>query len=467
MEHDAPIPYASGNEVSPVTNPRDERQLEAARSLLAELAAQIDSRISVRLWDGSLVPMGHKVEPDLAISISGPGVLGSMLRRPTPDNLVRHYARGQIDFHGTDLYSFIDTARVGNSRKRAKSVRKSAVARALLPFLLTPPDSSDVDHRWSGDETGKDRKQSDNKNFIQFHYDVSNEFYALFLDPSMVYSCGYFREWEGSLEQAQTDKIDMICRKLRLQPDDRLLDIGCGWGALVMHAAQRYGVSAHGITLSENQLARAKSEIKRLGLESRVTVELRDYADVTGEYDKISSIGMCEHVGIDNMAGYMRKVGSLLRDRGVFLNHAITRPGKESMTKFRKVRPERRLVQKYIFPGGELDHIGHMTTALEASGFEVHDIEGWREHYARTTMLWCQRLSASREEAIRLVGEEKYRMWILYLAGVSFAFRDGSIRIFQTVATRHASKGASTMPPTREHLYAAPQSAAATDPTKA
>lgn len=446
-------------------NPED-RQLNAAKALLTELAAQIDSHISVRLWDGSLVPMGREVAPGLTISISGPGVIGSLLRRPTPDNLVRHYARGQIDFQGTDLYSFIDTARVGNSRKRAKSVRKTAIAKSLLPFLFTPAESSAVDHRWAGDETGKGRKQEDNKDFIQFHYDVSNEFYSLFLGQSMVYSCAYFRDWENSLDQAQSDKVDMICRKLRLEPDDRFLDIGCGWGALVIHAAQRYGVRAHGVTLSERQHAWANDRIRRLGLEDRVTVELRDYTTVDGEYDKIASIGMCEHVGIDHMGTYMRKVGSLLRDRGLFLNHAITRPGKESMKKFRKVRPERRLVQKYIFPGGELDHIGHMTTALEASGFEVHDIEGWREHYARTTMLWCRNLSARREEAVNLVGEEKFRMWILYLAGVSFAFRDGSIRIFQTVATRHASKGASTMPPTREHLYATPLSATATDTEK-
>ncbi len=171
-----------------------DRQLQAAKTLLEELARQIDSRISVRLWDGSVVPMGENASADLAISISGPGVIGSLLRRPTPDNLVRHYARGQIDFHGTDLYSFIDAARVGNSRKRAKSVRKSVVARSLLPFLFTPAESSDVDHRWAGDETGRDRKHGDNKDFIQFHYDVSNEFYALFLDPSMIYSCAYFRD---------------------------------------------------------------------------------------------------------------------------------------------------------------------------------------------------------------------------------------------------------------------------------
>ncbi|MCA9026021.1 MAG: class I SAM-dependent methyltransferase [Planctomycetaceae bacterium] len=430
-----------------------QRQLSVARTFLQSLAEKLDSPISVRLWDGSEVPLGRSVRSNLAVSISGPGVIGSLMRRPTPDNLLRHYARGQVDFHGTDLYTFIDTARVRNSRKKSRSISKSVLAKAVAAFLFAPAESTDVDHCYGGDEIGHKRAEGENKDFIQFHYDISNEFYRLFLDPEMVYSCAYFTDWNNSIEQAQQDKLDMICRKLQLKPGERFLDIGCGWGALVCHAARNYGVQAHGITLSQRQLDYAQTKVSRLGLDNQITLELRDYQHLEGEWDKIASIGMVEHVGISNMVGYMQKVRSLLPDRGMFLNHGLTRPAKESTRKFRKMRPERRLLAKYIFPGGELDHIGHMLDTMESSGFEVHDVEGWRDHYAHTCKLWCQRLSAREEEAIASVGAEKYRMWILYLAGVSMAIRDGSACIFQTVASNRRTRGISGQPPTRAHLF--------------
>ncbi len=432
---------------------RQQRQLNVARTFLQGLAEKLDSPVSVRLWDGSEVPLGKSVRSNLAVSISGPGVIGSLMRRPTPDNLLRHYARGQIDFHGTDLYTFIDTARVRNSRKKSRSVSKTVLAKAVASFLFTPAEPTEVDHCYAGDEIGRKRAEGENKDFIQFHYDISNDFYKLFLDPEMVYSCAYFTDWNNSLEQAQQDKLDMICRKLQLKPGERFLDIGCGWGALVTHAARNYGVQAHGITLSQRQLDYAREKVTRLGLDDQVTLELKDYQHLEGEWDKVASIGMVEHVGIDNMDGYMQKVRSLLPDRGMFLNHGITRPAKGTNRKFRKMRPERRLLAKYIFPGGELDHIGHMVESMESSGFEVHDVEGWRDHYAHTCKLWVQRLSARSEEAIKHVGAEKYRMWILYLAGVSMAIRDGSACIFQTVASNRRSKGVSGQPPTRAHLY--------------
>lgn len=431
----------------------DGLQIRSAKKLFAHIGEKINSPISIRLWDGSFVPLGENASTDLYFSLSGPGVIGALLRKPTPDNLLRHYAKGHIDFHGADLFTFLETARVRNSRRKAKRVKKSLIAMSLLPFIFAKAEDVDVDHCFAGDETGLKRQEGDNKDFIQFHYDVSNDFYKLFLDQEMVYSCAYFTDWNNSLEQAQFDKLDMICRKLQLKPGDRYLDIGCGWGALVCHAAANFGVHAHGITLSEEQLAHAKQKIKALGLEDRVTVELRDYNDLSGTWDKVSSIGMVEHVGIDNMQGYMQMVSRILSDRGMFLNHGITRPAKRTARKFRKMTPERRLLAKYIFPGGELDHLGHMTQTMEAAGFEVHDVEGWRDHYALTCKLWCQRLSERKEEAIKFVGLERYRMWLLYLAGVSFALGDGSACIFQTVATKHASKGHSGMPPTREHLY--------------
>ncbi|WP_437206166.1 class I SAM-dependent methyltransferase [Planctomicrobium sp. SH664] len=433
--------------------PNAQKQRDAIFEVLTHLADLLNAPFSIRLWDGTVIPMGPNARHDLQISISGPGVVASLIRKPTADNLLRHYALQHIDFHGTDLYSFIDLARVKQTRKLVRQLKKTVLIRGLLPFLFAPGESTSVTHRFEGDEIGRSRRQSDNKDFIQFHYDVSNEFYQLFLDPEMLYSCAYFTDWNNTLEQAQQDKLDMICRKLRLQPGERFLDIGCGWGALICHAAKNYGVKAHGITLSERQLAFAREKIKRLGLEGQVTTELKDYADLEGTFDKISSIGMVEHVGIDNMRKYMQTVARLLPDRGMFLNHGITRRAKRSQREFRRVNPEKRLLAKYIFPGGELDHLGHMIESMESTGFEVHDVEGWRDHYGLTCKHWCERLSARRDEAVKFVGEERYRMWLFYLAGVSMALRDGSACIFQTVTTRHKAKGHSQTPPTRAHLY--------------
>ncbi|MEZ6043442.1 MAG: cyclopropane-fatty-acyl-phospholipid synthase family protein [Planctomycetaceae bacterium] len=432
---------------------KEKRQVKQATALFEFLRGRLQSPISVRLWDGSVIPLSDRVEPGLELSIAGPGVIGTLLRRPKPDTLLRLFARGLIDYAGADLMTFIEKARVRNSRRKARGLPLALIARFAAAFILEKGENIDVEHTYDGDETGVNREQQENKDFIQFHYDVSNDFYKLFLDEQMVYSCGYFHHWEESLEKAQVNKLDMICRKLQMKPGERYLDIGCGWGALICHAAKNYGVIAHGITLSEEQLSLTLQRIREMGLEGRVTAELKDYAYVEGPFDKISSIGMVEHVGIDNMAGYMAKVSSLLPDRGMFLNHGITRPAKATDKAFRKQSPERRLLAKYIFPGGELDHLGHMTQCLESNGFDVHDVEGWRDHYSLTCRHWCQRLEANRDEAIRLIGYEKYRMWTLYLAGCVFALGDGGARIYQTVSTRHGSRGLSGMPCTRQHLY--------------
>ncbi len=432
---------------------RPSRQLALAKELLQALAEKLDSRVSVRLWDGSLVPLGHDPAPGVELSIAGPGVIGSLIRRPTADNLLCHYADGHLDFHGTDLVSFMRTMRVKGARRRSRSLSKTLLARVAFGFAFSRQMNLAGRCRFSGDDTGRNRKPSDNRDFIQFHYDISNDFYKLFLDPEMVYSCAYFRDWNESLEQAQRNKLDVSCRKLQLQPGDRLLDIGCGWGALICHAAEHYGVKAHGITLSEAQLELARETIAHRGLQDRVAVDLCDYNDLQGQYDKVASIGMAEHVGIANLSAYMHKVRSVLAPGGLFLNHAITRPAKRSPREFRRKSPERRLLTKYIFPGGELDHQGHVLDCMESAGFEVHDVEGWRDHYGLTCEHWARRLEANREAAIELVGEQKYRMWLLYLAGVCMALTDGTARIFQTVGSNRVTKGRSVMPPTREHLY--------------
>ncbi len=433
---------------------RSEKQLASAKEVCQRLAEKLDSKISVRLWDDSVHPLGSQVLDGYEISISGPGVIGALIRRPTAENLLCLYARGHVDFHGANIVEFMRTARVKGSRRRARSIPKALIAKGLLNFVFARDVEAASGLRFAGDDQGHHRKQSDNRDFIKFHYDIGNEFYRLFLDPEMVYSCAYFRSWDESLEQAQLNKLDMICRKLQLQPGDRMLDIGCGWGALICYAAEHYGVTAHGITLSDAQLEIAQQRIKERGLEGRVTAAICDYNDVQGEFDKVSSVGMAEHVGIKNLPTYLQKVRSVLVPGGLFLNHAITRPAKSSARKFNRKNAERRLLTKYIFPGGELDHQGHVLDSMEAGGFEVHDVEGWRDHYGLTCEHWARRLEANKVEAIRMVGEEKYRMWLLYLGGVAMALQDGSARIFQTVARNQTVRGHSGMPCTREHLYA-------------
>jgi cyclopropane-fatty-acyl-phospholipid synthase len=429
----------------------EERQLAAARNLVEELGRHLDIAASVRLWDGTSVPLGRAGANGVAISIAGPGVIASLLRRPTLDRLIRHYAHGQIGIEGGTLIELGTQLSDGGTRKRLKGVSKTRLLGNLLPFLFAPAVKPARSRDFAGDEIGEGRRQEQNQDFIKFHYDVGNDFYCLFLDPEMQYSCAYFTDSANTLEQAQRDKLDMICRKLRLKPGERFLDIGCGWGGLVCHAAKHYGVKAHGITLSDAQLALARERIASHGLEGQVTVEIRDYADLTGRYDKIASIGMYEHIGVANIPRYLGKVRGLLSLDGLFLNHAISRRAKKAGRRFYK-RPEQRALLKYIFPGGELDDIGHTAQAMEQHGFEVHDIEAWRPHYAMTTRHWCERLTARREEAVALVGEETYRIWVAYLAGCSLAFMRGTAKIYQTLASR-SGKGLASVPLTREDLY--------------
>ncbi len=438
--------------VARTTAQHDPRQLAAVRKLIQGLAGQLNAQVNVRLWDGSLEPLGENVTSPLEIAISGPGVIGAILRRPTLDNIIRHYIDRRIDFSGGTL---IDLGRAFDRDGRAVSMRKFKrldMLRQLSPFLMTPAEAPPDAHGFDGEISGRAQAQRDNKAFVQFHYDLSNDFYALFLDPEMVYSCAYFTDWDNDIAQAQHDKLEMICRKLRLKPGDHMLDVGSGWGGLVCHAVQNFGVTAHGITLSQEQLDYAKEKVARLGLSDKITFELTDYANVGGSYDKIASIGMYEHIGLKNIPGYMTKIRSLLNDDGLFLNHAISRRAPKRSLIGRRWRPEQRAIAKYIFPGGELDDIGRSVTAMERAGFEVHDVEGWRRHYARTCEIWCRTLTDKREAAIAEIGEDKYRIWVAYLAGVSLAFSRGTLRIFQTLASKNP-KRPPPLPPTRADLY--------------
>jgi len=431
-------------------------QLASIKKILNTIADPLDLNVSVRLWNGEIVPLGKEADGKYTIGLSGPGVIGALMRKPTLETLVRLYATGHIDFDGGDLIEFTEALKTkrGN-RKLIKQISKPTIVKNVLPFLFSRAPSGTIGHGFTEDATGRKESTRNNRDYIQFHYDVGNDFYKLFLGDQMQYTCAYFTDWSNTLEQAQHDKMDMICRKLRLQPGESMLDIGCGWGGLMCHAAQHFGVKAHGVTLSQGQHDFAIAKIEELGLQDQVSVELCDYADHEGTYDKISSIGMSEHIGIANYPKYFGKIGSMLHDRGVMLNHAIARSSKPTKRAAAKIRPERQFILKYIFPGSELTPVGMTTDYLEQSGFEVHDVESWREHYALTLRFWCQRLSANKEAAIEMVGSERYRLWVAYLAGGSGGFANGSIKIFQVVATKRASKGASGMPPTREHLYRA------------
>jgi cyclopropane-fatty-acyl-phospholipid synthase len=443
---------SAANQENRVADHKAQKQLDTARALIADLAEKLRLDAQVELWDGSRVPLGPAVSGPLTLKIAGPGVIGALLRKPTLDNLIRHYIDKRIDLTGG---SIIDLGRQINRDGRRVSLRginKGRILSRLAPFVFAKDVAAADAQGFGGDIIGRRETKRDNSAYISFHYDLSNEFYALFLDSEMVYSCAYFTDWSNDIARAQFDKLEMICRKLRLKPGESFLDIGCGWGGLVCHAAQHHGVKAHGISLSNEQLELARAKVKRRNLEDRVTLEYKDYSKLSGTYDKIASIGMYEHIGLKNIPLYMQTVRGLLSEDGLFLNHAISRRAKRRGFLPEHIRPEQRALAKYIFPGGALDDIGHTVAAMELAGFEVHDVEGWRMHYARTCQLWCERLMARKDEAIKLAGEEKYRIYVAYLAGCSLAFQRGTARLFQTLASKSA-KRPSPLPPTRADLY--------------
>ena len=429
----------------------DKNKLAVAKQLFKYIGDLQDTHFSVRLWDGTMIPLGKEASDKYFVAINDAGVIGSLIRKPTYENALKLYINGYIEIHG-DLIDFVMLARKKRSKKKFRNINKWFLIRQALPFLFSSVSGDKVDHSYQEDESGRKEARRDNKEFVQFHYDISNDFYKLFLGEEMQYSCGYYTHEDNSLDQAQHDKLEMICRKLRLKPEERFLDIGCGWGGLICHAAQHFGVSAHGVTLSQEQFDYATAKVKNQGLEERIKIELRDYSTLEGTYDKIASVGMFEHIGIANMPSYFRTIHALLSERGLLLNHGISRRAKATRRGSEKIRPERRLLLKYIFPGSELDNVGHTIDTMETCGFEVRDVEAWREHYGFTTRDWYRGLMLHQEEARKFVGDEKFKMWALYLAGTSIGFASGSMHIVQILASKH-SKGPSGLPLSRADLY--------------
>jgi cyclopropane-fatty-acyl-phospholipid synthase len=417
---------------------------ERAARIVRTVIETLKPGFAVKLWNGERI--GPATGP--VVTINDQDIVWQVMRRPNLSTLIEMWISKTIDVEDGSLFDFYALPAQGKLRAKLKSLPKLAVLRDLPAVLFSRKQMTA-----RTDLSGRNPFVSgSNRQAIQHHYDISNAFYRLFLDERMVYSCGYFTDFANDIDQAQKDKLDHICRKLRLKPGERLLDIGCGWGAMLIHAAKNYGVVGHGVSLSEAQTQLARERIRAEGLEDRITIEIKSYAELSGSFDKISSIGMFEHLGLANHAAYFSTIRRLLKPGGIYLHHAITRRDKGSIKKTLRKGPEFKALIKYIFPGGELDTIGMTLGNLEAHGFLVYDVENLREHYARTCRLWAERLHARFDEAIAEVGEAKARLWLLYLTGCSITFERASAQIFQTVVTKRA-RGPSGLPPTRADLY--------------
>lgn len=397
-----------------------EKRLDNALSRLKET---VHAPLRLVLWDGREFAFADAPRVTLRLNDTQ---AASVLRRPSLVGLARAYIEGSAEIEG-------------NIRELIQSAVAISKAVSSSPFDSRPG-------------LGGRHSRTDDREAIQHHYDVSNEFYALWLDPRMVYSCAYFHSGDDSLGDAQRQKLDHICRKLRLQPGERFLDIGCGWGALAIHAAREYGVHATGITLSANQHRLATELIREARLEDRCRVLLQDYRDLPGEgtFDKVASVGMFEHVGLANLPTYFGVVRRVLREGGLFLNHGIT----SSDTRNREVgMGAGEFIERYVFPKGELPHLHCAVREMSEQDLEVHDVECLRPHYAKTLGLWSAAFERRLPEAVAASSERTARIWRLYLAGCAHGFEQGWISIYQVLATRRAEAGLTSLPLTRDWMY--------------
>ena len=416
--------------------------------LLSAVFADYPGRdFAIRLWDGTIwEPSGTNLHR-FTIALNGPSALRRMFFPPTERKLGEAYMFGDFEIEG-ELYAAIDLARY---LWEGWSLRDTL---RFAPKLLRLPTRDPVNNDQIAQLAGSRHSVDRDKAAIQYHYDVSNEFYQLWLDKKMVYSCAYFKDPAESIGTAQSRKLDYICRKLRLKPGDRLLDIGCGWGALIMHAAQQYGVDALGITLSEKQLALAKQRIEAAGLGGQCRVTLLDYRNIdeSQPFDKIVSIGMVEHVGRENLPIYFQKAFRCLKPGGVFLNHGITL---FQAPKLPAYQAKDSFIQQYIFPDGDSQHIAYVLDVAAQAGFEVRDVESLREHYALTLKNWLARYETQAKAIRAMLGDIGYRRWRIYLAGARWAFESGYNSIHQVLLYKAvAGQGASAhLPLNRDDWY--------------
>lgn len=373
--------------------------------------------LRIRLWNGAEAALDD--HPAVTLTVPAVASLRHLLH-PSLDGLGHAYVEQEVEVEGrvTDVVEVAARLAARHERRRARRG----------PRMIRHSRKIDAQA-------------------IAYHYDVSNDFYALWLDENMVYSCGYFRSPQDSLEAAQTQKIDHILTKLRVRPGDRLLDIGCGWGALVLRAAEKYGAKVLGITLSHNQYELAKERIAAAGLADRCEVQIEDYRDVSGEFDRIASVGMFEHVGLKNLRGYFTKMRELLADNGAVLNHGITSTDPDSAE---SPFGGGDFIERYVFPHGELPHISLALKEMCAAGLEPTDVENLRRHYALTLAHWAQRFEAAGDRLREIAGEKRWRIWRVYLAGCAHGFAHNWMALHQILAVK---AGADALPLTRDYMY--------------
>ncbi|MEU9927898.1 cyclopropane-fatty-acyl-phospholipid synthase family protein [Streptomyces anulatus] len=419
-----------------------------AASRLTALAEELLSEplpVRIRAWDGS--ESGPSGAPVLVIRHRR--ALRRLLWKPGELGLARAWVAGEIDIEG-DLYEALGHlagllwdrgADAKDSVHPVRDPRVRAFARGLLdlagPWPPPAPPAEEVRRR-----TGPLHTRRRDKEAISHHYDVGNDFYALVLGPSMVYSCAYWQDG-GTLEDAQRDKLDLVCRKLGLKEGDRLLDVGCGWGSMAIHAARAYGAQVTGITLSQEQAAHARKRIAEEGLTDRIEIRVQDYRDVRdGPYDAISSIGMAEHVGSVRYREYADDLYALLKPGGRLLNHQIARRPEKDEDAYRIDA----FIDAYVFPDGELAPLGRTLATLEEAGFEARDVEALREHYALTLRRWVANLEQHWERAVRTTSPGRARVWRLYMAASALSFEHNKIGVNQILAVRPLDGGGSRMP---------------------
>lgn len=399
----------------------------------------------IQFWDDSTWRSGPSL-PKFTLELNHPGALKKMFLPPTELSLGEAYIYQDFNLKG-DVFRALEIADHIQTKDRSLLDKLEYTWK-----LWSLPEDGRVSHRdESAQMRGEKHSIERDRQAISYHYDVSNAFYKLWLDDNLLYSCAYFADDGYDIHQAQEHKMDYICKKLRLQPGDTLLDIGCGWGGQIIHAAKRYGVDALGITLSENQVQYARKRIQEEGVEGKCRVELTDYREIPSgtTFDKIVSVGMIEHVGEEKYPAYFDQAFRLLDKGGLFLNHGIAATFDDP----NRGQNDNTFSDKYVFPDGELTLISTTLKYAEAAGFEVRDVESLREHYAKTLRHWVKRLEARHQEALQHVEETTYRIWRLYMAASARGFEVGRLNIYQSLLGKQTETGEVDIPRTRMDLY--------------